>query len=1012
MTFSHPQNCTLNQKSVGWKCITKSGYVLLLAIFLFSVLQSNAAIKVGETDTKNYITAAKESRGFVLSESGHTAPLVVSEDEFPGVIRIAGYVQEDLRKVTGNKSDLLIGKVPSSGEIVIAGTLGKSSIIDDLVQKHKIDVSEIEHKWEATLTEVVENPFPGVKKALVIVGSDKRGTIFGLFDLSCQIGVSPWYFWSDVPVPKQKTLYIKAGRYLSGEPKVKYRGIFLNDEEPCLGRWAVKNYGAFNHNFYEKVFELILRLKGNYLWPAMWWASFNSNDTINPVLADEMGIVMGTSHHEPMMRAHSEWKPYGGKDWNYETNPEQLRKFWKEGIERMGKRESIVTVGMRGDGDMAMNEGTNIALLERIVEDQRKIIADVTQKPANETPQLWALYKEVQDYYDKGMRVPDDVTMLLCDDNWGNIRKLPRPDAALHAGGYGIYYHFDYVGGPRNYKWLNTCPIPAVWEQMHMAYAHGVDRIWLVNVGDLKPMELPISFFMDYAWNPYDWPAERLPDYTRQWAAEQFGPIYASEIGNMLDLYTKYNGRRKPELLSPDTYSLVNFREAEKVVEDYNRLAIRAEDLGKKLPVACQDAWYELVLHPITACANLNELYFTVAKNREAFRQGRATTNDLARKARDLFQKDVDITNYYHTKLAAGKWDNMMAQTHIGYTMWQQPEKNIMPEVKEITLPEKAEMGISIQGSDSLWTEGEAVKSLPEIDSFNQPRVLGVYIDVFNRGSQPFDYQVSTGESWLKATPEKGKVDKETRIWVSADWNKVPIGKQLVNVKIKSRILGSGNEVTVKALVNHPAMPDLNSFKGFIQSNGYVSIEAEHFTRNVEVNGISWKVTPGLGRTLSGMTVFPVTATPQVPGSNSPHLEYDIYLFQPGEVKVNFYLSPSLNYFNDDGLKLAVSFDDQLPQVILMNKNQDQGNWEKWVSENINKVASTFSIKEPGKHTLKVWMVTPGVVIQKIVVHTDDWVKVKEFNQLTNGGTGKVVVSKAVELPGYLGEPESYLKLK
>jgi hypothetical protein len=983
-----------------------SGYVLLLAIFLLLVHQSSAAIKIGETDSVNYISTVKESRSFVLSESGHTAPLVISAGEFPGVIRIAGYVQEDLLKVTGNKPDLLIGKVPSSGEVIIAGTLGKSSIIDDLVKRHKIDVSEIEHKWEATLTEVVENPFPGVKKALVIVGSDKRGTIFGLFDLSRQIGVSPWYFWSDVPVQEQKNLYVKAGRYLSGEPKVKYRGIFLNDEEPCLGRWAVKNYGGFNHQCYEKIFELILRLKGNYLWPAMWWASFNTDDKMNPVLADEMGIVMSTTHHEPMMRAHAEWKLKKGLAWNYETNADTLRQFWKEGIERSKNRESIVSMGMRGDGDMAMSAETNISLLEKIVADQRKIIADVTGKPAEKTPQLWALYKEVQDYYDKGMRVPDDVTLLLCDDNWGNIRKLPRSDAAPHAGGYGIYYHFDYVGGPRNYKWLNTCPLPAVWEQMHMAYAHGVDRIWLVNVGDLKPMELPISFFLDYAWNPDAWPAERLPDYTRQWAAQQFGPAYANEIGNMLDLYTKYNGRRKPELLSPDTYSLVNFREAETVVEDYNRLAKEAEGLVKKLPVAFKDAYYELVLHPITACANLNELYLTVAKNREAFRQGRARTNDLAQKARDLFQKDADITNYYHTKLANGKWDNMMAQTHIGYTIWQQPEKNIMPEVKEITLSEKAEMGISIQGSDTLWIEGETVKSLPEIDSFNRQ---SVYVDVFNRGNQPFDYQISTGESWLKATPAYGKVSKETRIWLSADWSKVPLGKQLFPIKV-SQV--GGKEVTVMIMVNHPEIPELESFKGFVQSNGFVSMEAEHFTRKVELNGISWKVIPGLGRTLSGMSVFPVTAAPQIPGSNCPHLEYDLYLFQSGQVNVNLYLSPSLNYFNDDGLKIAVSFDDQKPQIILMNKNQDQRIWEKWVSENINKVASRFSVKEQGKHTLKVWMVTPGVVVQKIVVHTDDWVTIKEPDQLTNEGTGKTLVRKNEERPSYLGEPESFLKLK
>ena len=431
-----------------------------------------------------------------------------------------------------------------------------------MVKNHKIDVSDIENKWESTLTEVVENPFPGVQKALVIVGSDKRGTIFGLFDLSRKIGVSPWCWWADVPVPEHKFIYVKAGRFLSGEPKVKYRGIFLNDEEPALGRWAVEKFGGFNHQFYEKLFELILRLKGNYLWPAMWWASFNTDDPVNPVFADEMGIVMSTTHHEPMMRAHAEWKKKNGAAWNYDTNADTLRQFWKEGIERMDKHESIVSMGMRGDGDMAMTAETNIALLERIVADQRKIIENVTGKPASETPQLWALYKEVQDYYDQGMRVPDDVTLLLCDDNWGNIRKLPKPDEPKRAGGYGIYYHFDYVGGPRNYKWLNTSPIQRTWEQMNLAYRHGVDRIWVVNVGDLKPMEFPIGFFLDFAWNPDQWPADKLFEYTRQWAETQFGSKYSTEIATLLNDYTRFNGRRKPELLEPSTYSLTNYREA------------------------------------------------------------------------------------------------------------------------------------------------------------------------------------------------------------------------------------------------------------------------------------------------------------------------------------------------------------------------------------------------------------------------------------------------------------------
>jgi len=741
----------------------------------------------------------------------------------------------------------------------------------------------------------------------------------------------------------------------------------------------VKNYGGFNHEFYEKVFELILRLKGNYLWPAMWWASFNTDDPKNPELADEMGIVMSTTHHEPMMRAHADWKKKKGAAWNYETNADSLRKFWKEGVQRMNNRESVVSMGMRGDGDMAMTAETNIALLEKIVADQRTIIADVTGKPVEKTPQLWVLYKEVQDYYDSGMRVPDDVTLLLCDDNWGNIRKLPKPGAAPRSGGYGIYYHFDYVGGPRNYKWLNTSPLPRVWEQMHMAYQHGVDRIWLVNVGDLKPMELPISFFLDYAWNPDAWPVERLPEYTSQWAAAQFGQQYAGEIGEMLDLYTKYNGRRKPELLAPETYSLIHFREAETIVEDYNKLSKRAQELGDKLPLEYKDAYYQLVLHPITACANLNELYLVVAKNRQAAKQGRATTNDLAEKAKALYQKDADITHYYHTGLANGKWDHMMAQTHIGYTYWQQPEKNSMPEVTSIELKNQAELGISIQGSDNFWTEGVADKSLPEIDVFSKQSVC---IDLFNRGQKAFDYSISTDKNWLKVSQDKGSVEKENRIWISADWSNVPIGKHQVKVKIQQI---DGKEITVLAIVNNLALSEIMSFNGFVESNGFVSMEAQNFTRKTDLNGIGWNVIPGMGRTLSAVTIFPVTAAPQVPETGSPRLEYDMFLQSKGDVKVKFYLSPSLNYFNDNGLELAVSFDDQEPQILNMNKTDTEGIWNGWVSNNINTVKSDHKLESSGKHTLKVWMVDPGVVIEKIEVYT--------------GG----------EKQSYLGPPESFI---
>jgi hypothetical protein len=627
----------------------------------------------------HYISATKTAGSFPLVANGKAATLFASEADWPGVLRTIRDVQADINRVTGHEPTFLTDKPQGQQPMVLIGTVGHSPLIDGLVKTGKLNVSNLAGRWETFVVQAIANPMPGVASALVVAGSDKRGTIYGLYDLSQQMGVSPWYWWADVPTPHQNNLYVAAGRHSLGSPKVKYRGIFINDEAPAFSGWAKEKFGGVNHGVYEHMFELILRLKGNYLWPAMWGNMFNVDDPRNPELADLYGIVMGTSHHEPLTRAHEEWKKAGHGPWNYQTNDTTLRRFWRQGMRRMGTRENIVTIGMRGDGDEPMSRESNTALLEKIVADQRKIIAEETHKPAEQTPQMWALYKEVQEYYDKGMRVPDDVTLLLCDDNWGNLRKLPKLADKPRKGGYGIYYHFDYVGGPRNYKWLNTNPLPRVWEQMHLAHEYGANQIWVVNVGDLKPMELPISFFLDYAWNPDALPATGVAAYTQRWASQQFGPQYAADIADILAKYAKYNGRRKPELLDANTYSLATGEWA-RVVADYNSLATRAEAINQKLPAADRDAYFELVLHPVLACANLNELYYTVAQNREAAKTNQPTTNALAEKAQALFAKDAEISRRYND-IAGGKWHHMMDQMHIGYTAWHDEPKDVMPEV-------------------------------------------------------------------------------------------------------------------------------------------------------------------------------------------------------------------------------------------------------------------------------------------------------------------------------------------
>lgn len=645
--------------------------------FLRSFFECLVTRPIGELD---FVFREPQSGYLPLIENGTPLPLHIDPNDDKGVLRAVESLQQDFEKVAGKRAE----KAPETKSAIWIGTVGHSTLIDGLLEKGLLDRKEIEGKREKFIITVVDNPAPDVESALIIAGSEKRGTIYGIYELSKQMGVSPWYYWADVPVERADNLYVKPGVYTEGEPAVQYRGIFLNDEYPALTRWVNHTFGGYNSQFYETVFELILRLKGNFLWPAMWGSAFYDDDPQNGVLANEMGVVMSTSHHEPMARAQDEWKRYGnGGAWDYSKNKQGLQNFWRGGMERAKDWETVVTIAMRGDGDEPMSDEQNTSLLEEIVSDQRNIIAKVTGKKAEHTPQVWALYKEVQDYYDEGMRVPDDVTLLFCDDNWGNVRKLPALDAKPRKGGYGMYYHFDYVGGPRNTKWLNVSQVSRVWEQMNLTYAHGVDKIWVVNVGDLKPMEYPISFFLDMAWDPSRFNPANLLAHTEAWCAQQFGEPYAKEAARLIDMYTKFNHRVTPELLDHKTYSLANYNEFETVVQEYRQLLVDALRLYNQLPNAYKDVFDQLVLFPINGMSNVYDMYYAKAQNDCYASKNDIRANYWADQVKVGFERDSLLTQHFNT-LSNGKWKHMMDQVRIGYTSWNNPPHSIMPKVTYI----------------------------------------------------------------------------------------------------------------------------------------------------------------------------------------------------------------------------------------------------------------------------------------------------------------------------------------
>ena len=637
--------------------MNKPKQLLLAASLLLLSLPSAAIDHPGITEKRT------ASGRFSLVEKGVPAAVVTDPADKPGVLIAAETLREDFARVCGTKA-------PAQGSPVIYTGTKDSPLIKRLVAEGRIDTAPLDGQYETYILAVDDN-------SVIIAGADMRGTIYGLYEISEQIGVSPWYDWADVPVAHCEDLSLTAGTYTVPQPGVRYRGIFLNDEAPCLTSWVKNTYGTDygDHRFYARVFELLLRLRANFMWPAMWDWAFYADDPENSRTADEMGIIMGTSHHEPMARNHQEWVRRRGADgpWDYTANKKTLTQFFTEGMERAKDTEDLITIGMRGDGDAALGkegeEANYIKLLETIIKDQRKIIRKVTGKPAEQRPQVWALYKEVQQYYDLGLRVPDDVTILLSDDNWGDVRKLPTAAERQRKGGWGLYYHVDYVGAPRNSKWLNITPIQNMWEQLQLTWAYGVDRLWVLNVGDLKPMEYPIDLFLSMARNPESITVDNLLDHTRAFCAAAFGEDQADEAARILNLYSKYSGRTTAEMMDRTTYDLAS-GEFKRVCDEFARLEAEALRQFLTLDPACRDAYRQVILFPVQALANIYEMYYAQAMNHDLYAKADPEANAWADRVEECFARDAFLCAQYNKEMSGGKWDGMMTQKHIGYRMW------------------------------------------------------------------------------------------------------------------------------------------------------------------------------------------------------------------------------------------------------------------------------------------------------------------------------------------------------
>lgn len=827
------------------------------------------------SDAAEWVSTESQPGDFVLMQMGRCAEIVIAPEDFAVVTLAARNLAEDVERVTGCKPALRTNISPTTTAVFI-GTLGRSALIDGLVKEGKINVAALKNQWESFLIVTVTNPVPGVKQALVIVGSDRRGTAFGVYELSQEMGVSPWHWWADVIPERKSALFVKAGARKFGPPSVKYRGIFLNDEDWGLQPWAAKTFepevGDIGPKTYGKLFELLLRLKANTLWPAMHKCTkpFNHYPG-NARLANDYAIIMGSSHAEPMLRNNvGEWTA-PPEQFNYASNRSGVLRYWEERVATNGSFENIYTLGMRGIHDSAMqgprSNDERIKLLEQIFADQRALLTRYVQPEVERVPQIFCAYKEVLDLYRGGLKVPDDVTVVWPDDNFGYVRNFATAAERGRKGGFGVYYHGSYLGRPLSYLWLSTIPPALIWEEMHKAYEHGADQLWILNVGDLKPAELTTEFFLQMAWDIKRWQPDNLPEFFRAWAEREFGAKPAAEIAAVMQDYFRLNFQRKPEHLqwwflnqSPQP-SPFTPTEREERLTAFADLQARTDKIQSTLAKEKLDAFFELVAYPVGGAAAANERYF--CGEMAALTTDETAARSWAARARDADARLKSLTQQFNEVIAAGKWRGFMR----------------------------------LEPADNEW--------------------------------------------------------RSMRI---ASW-KIP---QFTNASI-----------TAQLLAQKPAVPlRLGKANGFAEQNGVVSIRAEHFNAQASQNAAAWKIIPGLGREGSAVTILPSTmpgiTTAQIT-NHAPRLDYAVDFASTGDFAVQFYFLPT-HPLPGGRLRIAFGLDDEAPQIAAPEYKDGSSSWAQGVLDNVRIAAARLKVSAPGKHTLCIYGVEAGVVLEKIVI--------------------------------------------
>lgn len=937
---------------------------------------------------------------FPLVRHGKAATLCVDPGDAEVVGVAAGLLADDVERVSGVRPRQSATTETLKGPVVLIGTLGQSSVLDALVRSGRLDASSIAGQWECFLIQTLSDPRPGCPEGLIIAGSDRRGTAFGVFHLSQEIGVSPWYWWADVPSPHREELTVAKGTRTEGPPSVQYRGIFLNDEDWGLHPWAAKTFdpetGDIGPKTYARVCELLLRLKANYLWPAMHGCTREFNFyPENKRIADRYAIVMGSAHCEQMLCNNVWFDTRKNGPWEYDKNRENIYRYWEDRLRENGRFENTYMLGIRGIHDEGMRgEGSmdeRVALMERIIADQREILTRWVSW--NGPPvQVFCPYKEVLSIYRAGLNVPDDVTLLWVDDNRGYIRQLSSPAERTRKGGSGVYYHVSYLGPPQDYLWLNTTPPELIWEEMTKAYTHDARKIWMLNVGDLKRREIGADFFLRLAWDVSRWDENTIPNYLDEFSADTFPGADSREIGAILRGYFRLGFHRKPEdmgwttdwpdkaRLSTEFSSTHGNDEAQRRLDDYDALARRAEAVCDRLPDSMRDSFFELVLYPVRCSRLMSRKFILADKSRLYAAQGRASASDYADGAREAFEAIQAETEHYNSQVANGKWRRMVSWNPIGRPVFS------MPEVGRVTPLDKPALGIAVEGhaqpiplgeppengktgeAANPSTEAASLDLLPVFDSFGRQRR---FIDLFNRGRGNLQWAAETESDWILLSEREGSLESEKRLWVDIDWDRAPRGESLSGSVV---IRGGGRRAVVQVRASNPEIPDLQGAEGFVESNNRIVMEAEHYTHKVDAPEAQWKAIRGLGRTGDSMSVFPMDAPGRDPAgvasSGLPCLEYRIYLHHPGAVDVAVETLPTHPVHSGCGARYTVALNDAPARVVDFSAEEFTEGWSRNVMRGAAVTHSSHRIPAAGWQTLRIGMIDPGVVIDRIIVQT------------------------------------------